>query len=133
VITSLAVLPLVNASDDPQLEYLTDGITESIINSLSQLPKLRVVPRSTVFRYKGHDADPQEVGLALGVRAVLAGRVFQLEDSLVINTELIDVANESQIWGEQYRRSMTDIFALQDEISKEISEKLRLQPVSKLH
>lgn len=126
-IDSLAVLPLLNASDDLQMEYLSDGITESIINSLAQLPKLRVVPRSTVFRYKGRDADPQEVGLVLGVRAVLSGRVFQLGDSLVIKTELIDVEQEAHLWGEQYHRQLTDIFALQEEISEEISEKLRLR------
>ena len=127
LIDSLAVLPLTNAGDDLQMEYLSDGITESIINSLSQLPKLRVVPRSTVFRYKGRDIDPQEVGIALGVRAVLTGRVFQMGKSLVIKTELIDIAKQAQLWGEQYRRDLTDIFALQEEISKEISAKLRLR------
>ncbi len=126
-IDSLAVLPLENAADDPQLEYLTDGITEGIINILSQLPKLRVVPRSTVFRYKGRAPDPQETGRELGVRAVLAGRVFQMGEVLVIKTELIDVEQESQLWGEQYRRRPTDIFTLQEEISQEISEKLRLR------
>jgi TolB-like protein/Flp pilus assembly protein TadD len=127
VIDSLAVLPLANASTDQQMEYLSDGITESIINSLSQLPKLRVVPRSTVFRYKGSGADPQEVGRALGVRAVLTGRVLQVGDLLVVKTELIDVAQESQLWGEEYRRGPGDIFAIQEEISQEISEKLRLR------
>ena len=126
-IDSLAVLPLVNASADPNTEYLSDGITESIINSLSQLPKLRVVPRSTVFRYKGQEVDPQEVGRELGVRAVLTGRVLQHGEMLVIKTELIDIAQESQLWGEQYRRKLTDIFALEEEISQEISEKLRLR------
>jgi TolB-like protein/Flp pilus assembly protein TadD len=126
-IDSLAVLPLENVGDDAQLEYLTDGITEGIINSLSQLPKLRVVPRSTVFRYKGRETDPQAAGRELGVRAVLAGRVFQLNELLVIKTELIDVEQESQLWGEQYRRRATDIFTLQEEISQEISEKLRLK------
>ncbi|MBD0325535.1 MAG: tetratricopeptide repeat protein [Pyrinomonadaceae bacterium] len=127
VIDSLAVLPLVNESADPQAEYLSDGITESIINSLSQLPKLRVVPRSTVFRYKGREIDPQIVGQELGVRAVLTGRMLQLKDLLIVKTELVDVASESQIWGEQYRHQMKDIFALQEEISREISEKLRLK------
>ena len=127
VIDSLAVLPLANASTEPQMEYLSDGITESIINSLSQLPKLRVVPRSTVFRYKGSEVDPQEIGRALGVRAVLTGRVLQLEELLVVKTELIDVEQESQLWGEQYRRRPGDIFALQEEIAQEISEKLRLR------
>ena len=127
VIDSLAVLPLANASTEPQMEYLSDGITESIINSLSQLPKLRVVPRSTVFRYKGSEVDPQEIGRSLGVRAVLTGRVLQLDELLVVKTELIDVEQESQLWGEQYRRRPGDIFALQEEIAQEISEKLRLR------
>jgi serine/threonine protein kinase/Tfp pilus assembly protein PilF len=126
-VDSLAILPLANDSDDASMEYLSDGITESIINSLSQLPSLRVVPRSTVFRYKGQPVDPQQAGEELGVRAVLSGRVLQLGDSLIVKTELVDVANQSQLWGEQYRRRITDIFALQEEISQEISEKLRLQ------
>jgi TolB-like protein/Flp pilus assembly protein TadD len=127
VIDSLAVLPLANASTEQQMEYLSDGITESIINSLSQLPKLRVVPRSTVFRYKGSEADPQEIGRVLGVRAVLTGRVLQVGDLLVVKTELIDVAQESQLWGEEYRRGSGDIFAIQEDISQEISGKLRLR------
>lgn len=127
VIDSLAVLPLVNATRDPNAEYLSDGITESIINSLSKLPKLRVVPRSTVFRYKGSLADPQEIGRELGVRAVFAGRVLQHGDSLLIKTELVDIAHDSQLWGEQYRRKMTNIFSLQEEIAEDISEKLRLR------
>jgi serine/threonine protein kinase/Flp pilus assembly protein TadD len=126
-IDSLAILPLVNASGDPHAEYLSDGITESIINSLSQIPKLRVMARSSVFRYKGREVDPQTVGRELGVRAVLTGRALQLGDSIVIGTELVDVADGSQLWGEQYRRNFSDIFALQEEISREISEKLRLK------
>jgi len=86
----------------PKCEYLSDGITESIINNLSQLPKLRVMARSTVFRYKGQAIDPCEVGRALGVRAVLTGRVLQLGDSLVIKTELVHVADGSQLWGQQF-------------------------------
>ena len=126
-IDSLAVLPLVNASADPNMEYLSDGITESIINSLSQLDQLRVVSRSTVFRYKGRDADPQEVGSELGVRVVLTGRVRQFADRLIINTELVDVMKDSQLWGEQYNRTPQDLLAVQEEISREISEKLRLK------
>jgi eukaryotic-like serine/threonine-protein kinase len=125
-IDSLAILPLANAGNDPGMEYLSDGITESIINSLSQLPQLRVVPRSTVFRYKGQTVDPQQAGQELGVRAVLSGRVLQIGDSLIVRTELVDVAQQAQLWGEQYRRRVTDIFALQDEIAAEISDKLRL-------
>src|SRR5260370_139669 len=124
VINSLAVLPLVNVSPDAEMEYFSDGITESIINALTQLPKLRVVPRSTVFRYKGPEMDPQQVGRELGVRAVLTGRVLHFGERLVVNAELIDVANESQLWGEQYNRKPADIFEVQEEISREISQKL---------
>ena len=126
-IDSLAVLPLVNASGDANTEYLSDGITECIINSLSKLPKLRVVPRSTVFRYKGRETDLQETGNELGVRAVFAGRIVQVGESLIVKAELVDIANEAQIWGEQYRREMTDIFTLLEDIAEDISEKLRLK------
>ncbi|MGH9936464.1 MAG: protein kinase domain-containing protein [Blastocatellia bacterium] len=126
-VDSLAILPLANDGADAEMEYLGDGITESIINSLAQLPQLRVIPRSTVFRYKGRDVDPEEIGKELGVRAVLMGRILQLGDSLIVKTELVDVGRHTQLWGEQYRRPFTDIFALQEEISQEISEKLRLQ------
>lgn len=124
VINSVAVLPMVNDSPDEEMEYFSDGITESIINALTQLPKLRVVPRSTVFRYKRVEADPQDIGRELGVRAVLTGRVLHFGDRLLVNAELIDVANESQLWGEQYNRKPSDIFEVQEEIAKEISTKL---------
>src|SRR5205823_7984077 len=120
-----AILPLVNA--DPGTEYLSDGITESIINTLSQLPQLKVMARSTVFRYKGLEVDPQEVGSRLGVRAVLTGRVLHRGDTLNIQTELVDVSDGSQRWGEQYNRQLSDVFAIEGEISREISEKLRLK------
>jgi serine/threonine-protein kinase len=126
-IDSVAVLPFVNAGADTDAEYLSDGITESLINSLSQLPKLRVLARSTVFRFKGHDLDPQKVGHDLNVQAVLTGRVQQRGDRLVISTELMDVARGTQLWGEQYNRKVSDIFGVQEEIAKEISEKLRLK------
>jgi DNA-binding winged helix-turn-helix (wHTH) protein/tetratricopeptide (TPR) repeat protein len=126
-INSLAVLPLINASADPTVEYLSDGITESIINSLSQLPQLRVMARSTVFRYKGRDVHPQEAGHEMGVRAVLTGRVFQFSDRLIIRAELTDVADGWQLWGEQYNSEPADIFVVQEEISQEISAKLRLR------
>ncbi|MFN2453111.1 MAG: tetratricopeptide repeat protein [Pyrinomonadaceae bacterium] len=126
-IDSIAVLPLVNNSTDPNMEYLSDGITESIINALSQLPKLRVVARSTVFRYKGHEVNPREVGQQLGVRAVLTGRVRQIGDKMEIGAELIDVTNDAHLWGEHYRRKPSDIFELQEEIAKEILENLRLK------
>src|SRR5438270_14045274 len=104
-IDSLAVLPLENASADPGTEYLSDGITESIINTLSQLPQLKVMARATVFRYKGQEIDPQEVGRKLGVRAVLTGRVQSRGDALKIQIELVEVRDGSQLWGEQYKRS----------------------------
>jgi eukaryotic-like serine/threonine-protein kinase len=126
-IDSLAVLPLANAASDTNAEYLSDGITECIINSLSKLPKLRVLPRSTAFRYKGQETDLQKVGHELGVRAVFSGRVMQLGDWIIVKAELIDVVNESQIWGEQYRRKMTNIFNLLDDIAEDISEQLRLK------
>ena len=126
-IDSLAILPLMNTSDDPEREYLSDGITESIINTLSQIPNVKVMARSTVFRYKGREVDPQEVGSALNVRAVLTGKVLQLGQNLIIKAELVDVADGSQLWGEQYNRKPADILAIQEEISREITEKLRLK------
>jgi len=127
VIDSLAILPLINAGEDPDTEYLSDGITESIINNLSQLPKLRVMARSTVFRYKDKEVDPQIIGQQLGVRAVLTGRVLQRGDVLIIKTELVDAEDGSHLWGEQYNRKLSDIFTVEDEISREISDKLRLK------
>ena len=127
IIDSLAVLPFENASRDPENEYLSDGITGSLINSLATVPKLRVMAQSTVFRFKGRDIDPQAVGRDLNVRAVLTGRVTQSGGSLRIGAELVDVATGSQLWGAQYDRKHGDIFAIQDEISNEISGKLRLQ------
>ncbi|HYW71565.1 MAG TPA: protein kinase [Pyrinomonadaceae bacterium] len=127
-IDSIAVLPFVNATGDPNSDYLSDGITESLINSFSQLqPKLRVVPRSTVFRYQGQQIDPQEIGRKLGVRAVLTGRVTQHGDTLSIQTELSDVDQNSQLWGEQYNRRLSDLLAVQSEITSQIAEKLRLK------
>ena len=122
---SIAVLPFSNLSGDPDAEYLSDGIAESIIHSLSRLPRLRVLARSTLSRYKGKEIDPQAVGEELKVRAVLTGRVFHRGENLVIKTELVDVRDGSQIWGENYSRKFADILALEEEISREISEKLR--------
>jgi eukaryotic-like serine/threonine-protein kinase len=124
---SLAVLPFVNAGADPQFEYITDGITESIINSLSQLGDLRVVPRSLVFRYKGLQADPATVGLALNARTILTGRVSQQGDVLNIQAELVDTADEAQLWGERFRQKTTDLVTVQEEIAWQISEALRLR------
>ena len=127
VIDSLAVLPFGNTGGDPEHEYLSDGITGSLINILATLPKLRVMAQSTVSRFKSREIDPQAVGRELGVRAVLTGRIMQSGGSLRIGTELVDVATGSQLWGAQYDRKPGDIFVVQDEISSEISGKLRLQ------
>jgi eukaryotic-like serine/threonine-protein kinase len=124
---SLAVLPFLNESGDPNMEYLSDGITESLISSLSQLPSLRVMARSTVFRYKGKDVDPQKVGHDLSVQAAVTGRVQQRGDTLIIGAEMVDVEKGTQLWGGQYSRKLADIFSIQEEISREISEKLRLR------
>jgi TolB-like protein/Tfp pilus assembly protein PilF len=126
-IRSLAVLPFGNAAGDPQLEYLCDGLTESIIFSLSQLETLQVMARSAVFRHKGKSEDARDVGRELGVGAVLTGRVRQRGETLVISAELMEVASGMQMWGTQYRRPSGDIFAIEDDIAKEISEKLRLK------
>ena len=126
-INSLAVLPFINASADPKAEYLSDGITESVISHLSQLPQLKVMAGSTVFRYKGRVDDPQGIGRELQVRAVLLGRVLQLGEKLIIRTELIDVADGSQIWGAQFNRTPSDVLHLQTEIAEEISRALQLR------
>jgi serine/threonine protein kinase/Tfp pilus assembly protein PilF len=127
IIDSLAVLPFRNANGDPEHEYLSDGITGSLINILATLPKLRVMAQSTVFRYKGAEIDPQAIGRELNVRTVLTGRIMQSGGSLRIGAELVDVGTGSQLWGGQYDRKPGDIFVVQDDISNEISEKLRLQ------
>ncbi len=124
---SLAVLPFVNAGADPAIEFLTNGITENVINSLSQLRGLRVVPRSLVFRYKGLQADPSTIGLALNARTILTGRVSQQGENLMIQAELVDTATESQLWGEQFRLKLTELANVQQEIAWQISEALRLK------
>jgi serine/threonine protein kinase len=126
-IDSIAVLPFSEVSGTPELEYLSDGITESLINSLSQLNDMRVVARSTVFRYKGQDVSLEEVGRALNVRAILVGRVAQRGAHLNIQCELFDVAKQSQVWGDQYTRNQSDIQVVQVEIAKAIVKKLRLK------
>ena len=126
-IDSVAVLPFVNASTDPNMEYLSDGITESLINSLSQLPHLKVMSRDSVFMYKGKQTDARTVGSALGVRAVLEGRVMQRGDTLAISTELVDARDNSHIWGQQYNRNSTDVFTMQEQIAKEMTTALRMR------
>jgi DNA-binding NtrC family response regulator/TolB-like protein len=126
-IRSVAILPFENVGGDPEMEYLSDGITESIISSLSQLPRVRVMARSTVFRYRGPGVDPQAIGRDLGLQAVLTGRVVPHGDTLTIGTELVEVENGWRLWGEVYTRNLSDILAVQEDISREISTKLRLQ------
>ncbi|MGA8013650.1 MAG: protein kinase [Candidatus Acidiferrales bacterium] len=126
-IDSLAILPLENASGDPEAEYLSDGIAETLINSLAQLRKIRVVPRTLAFRYRGPGADPLAAGRELGVRAVLAGRMVQRGDELIVSVDLMDVDRQAQLWGGRYSGRTTDLVSLQEELTTEISDKLRLQ------
>ena len=126
-IDSLAILPLENASGDPEAEYLSDGIAETLINSLAQLRKIRVVPRAVAFQHRGAGVNPLAVGRELGVRAVLAGRMVQRGQDLIVSVELVDVERQAQLWGGRFNRKMTDLVALQEELATEISEKLRLQ------
>jgi serine/threonine-protein kinase len=124
---SVAVLPFDNQNRDPDIDYLSDGITESIIHSLSQLSQLKVMARSTVFQYKGKEVDPRKVGHDLGVGSVVMGRLLQQGDNLTIRTELVNVSDGAVLWGQEYNRKVADVFAVQEEIAKEISEKLRLK------
>ena len=126
-INSIAVLPFVNQSDDPNMEYVSDGISESLINSLSELPQLKVIARSSAFKYKGKEVDPEEVAKALGVQAIVAGRIVELGDNLQIRVELVNALDKTEMWGEQYNRKATDLLAVQAEISSEIAERLRLK------
>jgi serine/threonine protein kinase/Tfp pilus assembly protein PilF len=126
-IDSVAVLPFVNGNADPNTEYLTDGITESLINSLSQLPHLKVMSRDSAFRYKGKETDAQAVGRDLGVRAIFKGRIMQRGDNLDISAELVDARDDSHIWGQQYSRKPSDIFELEGEIAKDITNMLRMR------
>jgi adenylate cyclase len=124
---SIAVLPFENQNRDRDTDYLSDGIPESIINSLSQLPNLKVMSRNSVFHYKGKDTDAQAVAKELKVQTVLTGRMTQRGDGLLISVELINAQDNSQIWGQQYNRKLADVFAVQEEIAKEISDRLRLK------
>jgi len=127
IFDSIAVLPLVNETADPETEYLSDGISESIINLLSRFPNLRVIPRTSAFRYKGREADLKAIGRDLKVRAVLTGKLIQRGDRLVVQTELVDVANDAQLWGGHFNRKVEDIFEVQEELARQISENLRLR------
>ena len=126
-ITSIAILPFTNATNDPNTEYLSDGISESLINSISQLPQLKVIARSSTFKYKGKEIDPQEVAQALGVEAIVTGRIVGRGDQLQISVEMVDARDKTHMWGAQYNRPATDLQAVQEEIARTISEKLRLR------
>src|SRR5207249_9299905 len=126
-IESIAVLPFVNASGNSDVEYLSDGMTESLITSLSQLPKLSVKARSSVFRYKGKDVPPQQVGKELNVQAILNGRVVQRGNDLTLHIELVDVKTETALWSGDYNRSMANLVSLPGEIARDVSSKLRLK------
>ena len=126
-IDSVAVLPFVNASNDPNAEYLSDGLTDNLIDRLSNIPKLRVMSHSAVFRYKGTQVDPQAVGRDLHVQAVLTGRVIQHDDTLEVSMELVDAHDDSHIWGEGYHRTTADTIALQADIVTAVAKHLRLR------
>src|SRR2546423_748835 len=128
-VNSIAVLPfeLLGAEPNAEAEYLSDGISESLINHLSQLPGVKVIARSSSFKYKGKAADPQEVALALGVEGIVTGRVTRRGEQLQISVELMDARDKTQMWGAQYNRKSTDLLDVQAEISREIAEKLRLR------
>jgi serine/threonine protein kinase len=126
-IASLAVLPLVNESGDPDTDYLSEGIAESLINSFAELPKLRVAQRYKSFRYAGPNTDLQKAARDLGVQAVLSGRIVRRGETMIVKIELIDVEKDAQVWGHQYMRSLRDIFLLQDEIADEVLRALRVK------
>ena len=126
-IESIAVMPFVNESGNPDVEYLSDGMTETLIGSLSQMPGLNVKARSTVFRYKGKETDAKTIGKELGVQAVLTGRVVQRGDRLTLSLELIDTQTENVIWTDKYDRKQTDLISLQNDIARDVSSKLRLK------
>ena len=124
---SIAVLPFINASGDPTMEYLSDGISESLINSLSQLPNMRVMARTTTFTFKGGDTNPSAVGKQLGVSAVLTGKIVQRDDNLIVQVDLVNVSDGAQLWGGRYNRKATDLLAVQEEIAREVVETLRVR------
>ncbi|HEU4711065.1 MAG TPA: protein kinase [Pyrinomonadaceae bacterium] len=126
-IKSLAVLPVANSTGDPNTDYLSEGLTESLIDNLTQLPDLQVKSLNSVMRYKGRETDAQAVGRELGVDAVVTGRMMQRDDGLVVSVEMVDVRDNSRIWGRRYDRKLSDLLAVQNEISREVLNKLRLR------
>ena len=126
-IQSIAVMPFVNESGNADAEYLSDGMTETLISSLAQLPNLNVKARSSVFRYKGKETDAKTIGRELNVQAILNGRVVQRGDALTLGLELVDAQTENVIWSEQYNRKQADLVSLQSEIARDVSSKLKLK------
>jgi eukaryotic-like serine/threonine-protein kinase len=124
-IDSIAVLPFTNASNDPSLEYQADGLTEELINSLTQAPNLKVMARATVFRYKGRALDPQEIGKQLGVRAVLMGRIVRMDDRATVQADLVDTKDGSQLWGRQFNRPVAELQAIHEEIAQQVVGKIQ--------
>jgi serine/threonine-protein kinase len=124
-IESIAVMPFVNESGNPEVEYLSDGMTETLINSLSQIPNLSVKARSSVFRYKGKEVDPKKIAAELNVQAILTGRVVQRGEQITLNLELIDAETENTLWGNKYERKSSDLVSLQSEIARDVSSKLK--------
>ena len=124
---SIAVLPFENASNDPNAEYLSEGISEALINSLTELQQLRVIARSTAFHYKGKDVDPQRVGRELKVAAVLTGRVRQMQDALSVQVDLVDAVTGAQLWGSAFERKISDVIAVKQAIAQEVAQKLKLK------
>src|SRR5215471_14297440 len=124
-IQSLAVMPFINGANNPDVEYLSDGMTETLINSLSQLPNLTVKARSSVFRYKGKEVDPQTVGSELKVEAILNGRVIQRGDDLTLYLLLVDTRTGNQLWGDQYSRKSAELVSLQNDVGRDVATKLR--------
>ena len=124
---SIVVLPLVNANNDLNIEYLSDGISEALINSLTELRQLKVIARSTAFRYKGKDVDPQQVGRELNVDTVLMGRVKQLGDNLDVQVDLVDANTGAQLWGKEYERNVSDVLSVKQAIAREVTDSLRLK------
>ncbi len=126
-IDSIAVLPFANTSNDPNLEYLSDGISEALIDSLTELQQLRVVARATAFHYKGRDVDPQTVGRELNVRAVLMGRVRQIGESLNVHVDLVDASTGAELWGQEYEVTVSGVLSVKHAIAREVTQKLRLR------
>ena len=131
-VSSIAVLPFVNVASDPNLDYLADGIAETLINNLSQLAQLKVMSRNSTFRYKGREADVSMIARELDVDSVLMGRVAERDDLLSVSLELVDARDDTHIWGAQYIRNPADLFTVQETIAREITDKLRLKLTSEV-